>query len=228
MGARRLFKTAMAALACMTAVGAITEHAEAAHMRRSVCFDRYSAGARGRQMGERNAKRLFDAVWNRLGRDCSQLDRLVSVIAETPLQPPASRGEMQACFYQGYVETLFNNLDAASMRCEDACFSAGSDIGSISAQGYCAASMAVGGLDDPGFIEQPALPICGFNVVLGCKSKYIQTAVYDIRGCRPFTEGYFYETFDNTVRQDCFVPSDVPVRDGFAAFLEANSSTLAY
>lgn len=217
MGARRGLSLLVAGLACMVAVSAATDSAQASQFRRNECFARGSAGATGRNMGLRNAKRLFDTLWNRLGRDCSQLDRLVTIIADTPLSPPMSRGAFQACFYQGYTDTLFDNLELASQRCSDRCFDAGTDIGRISAQGYCAASMAIGGLDDPGFIEQPALPLCGFNVVLGCKSQYIKTATREIPACRPFTEGYFNETFDNTVRQDCFVPADVPIRDHFAA-----------
>lgn len=227
-GLRRSVKAAVAAAACIMAVTAVAETAQAARFGRNECFVRNSAGQRGRQMGVRNAQRLFDSVWKRLGRECSNLDRLVSVLADTPLSPPTSRGAMQGCFYQGYTDTLFDNLELASERCSDRCFEAGSEIGQISAQGYCAASMALGGLDDPGFIEQPALPLCGFNVVIGCKSQYIQTATYDVRGCRDFTEGAFYETFDNMVRQDCFVPSDVPIRDGFAAYLDLNASTMAF
>lgn len=228
MRARGFFKAALASLACMVAISAVAEVAEAGRIKRSDCFTRGSAGGTGRQMGVRNAKRLFDSVFNRLGRSCAQLDRLVTIIADTPLAPPMSRGAFQACFYQGYTDTLFDELELASIRCADRCFEAGSEIGEISAMGYCAASMAIGGLDDPGFIEQPGLPLCGHNVVLGCKSQYIQTATVDIPACRPFTEGYFYDTFDNVVRQDCFVPADVPIRDSFAAYLDLNSSSMAF
>lgn len=224
MGAKLSLKMALAAMACTMAVtAAVPTKAEAGHIRRNDCFARGSAGATGRQMGVRNATRLFDQIWNRLGRSCAQLDRLANIIAETPLAAP--RSLMGACFAQGYTETLFDQLDAAYIRCGDKCFSAGADIGHISAQGYCAASMAIGGLDDPGFIAQPALPFCGQNLVIGCKTEYVQAATMEIPGCYAYTEGYFANIFDNTVRQDCFVPADVPIRDAFAgAYLDLSSA----
>ena len=65
---------------------------------------------------------------------------------------------------------------------------------------------------DPGFIAQPPLPFCGSALVMGCKSEYVYTATVAIPACAPYTEGWFTETFDNTVRQDCFVPYDIPIR----------------
>lgn len=213
MGARA--NKFMMALAMLSATaGAMLASAPEAEARgryhHDICRSDRS-GAMGRQMGERNAKRLFNQVFNRLGRSCAQLERLTGIIADTPLA--SQRSLMGACFAQGYVETLFNELDAAYIRCGDKCYMAGSDIGQISAQGYCAASAALGGLDDPGFIYQPALPFCGTNLVFGCKTEYVAQATQFIPGCRQFTEGYFGEIFDNTVRQDCYVPSDVPIRD---------------
>ena len=215
MGARRgtLGTCVLAALAAGAVLG--SDAAQAGHFRRNGCFAYGSAGQRGRQMGERNAKRLFDAAWSRLNRSCAQLERLATIIADTPLAAPRIGSEFTACFAQGYTEKLFAELDGAYIRCGDRCYNAGAEIGAISAQGYCAASVALGGLDDPGFIAQPALPFCGTNLVFGCKAEYVNTAVYQVLGCRQFTEGYFAETFDNTVRQDCFVPADVPIRDRF-------------
>ena len=180
---------------------------------RHSCFTAAGGGSMGRNMGNRNAQRLFTAVWGRLGRTCDQLDRLGQIISETPLSAPASGGAFSACFYMGYTDTLWDQLAQAYDRCQVRCFAEGSDIGKISAEGYCAASIAVGGLYDPGFIAQPPLPFCGENLVFGCKSQYIQTATSEVRGCFPFTAGSFSQTFENSIRQDCFVPSDVPIRD---------------
>lgn len=204
----------MAALLCtVTAITALCSISAEAGIRRNNCFAPGSSGAMGRQMGERNAKRLTDMVWYRLGATCNQLDRLAQIISETPLARPYRGGEFAACFYQGYTEQLWNSLDDVYTRCGVACFNAGAEIGHISAQGYCAASLAVGGLYDPGFISQPPLPFCGTSLVLGCKSEYVSVATYEFPGCSVFTQGHFTETFDNIVRQDCFVPSDVPIRD---------------
>ncbi len=206
-------KTWIATATALTLATIILNTQAEAFVRRSDCFARFSAGARGQQMGARNASRIFNAVWSRLGRTCDKLDRLGTIIAETPLGRPAMGGEFAACFFLGYTDTLWDELEKAYDRCQVRCFSEGSAIGEISAQGYCAASIALGGLYDPGFIAQPPLPFCGENLVLGCKSQYIQSATSEIQGCFPYTTGGFEQTFDNSVRQDCFVPSDVPIRD---------------
>jgi hypothetical protein len=180
---------------------------------RQTCqFDR--SGHMGQMMGARNAQRIFNAIWARLGQTCDQLDRMAGIIADTPLSQPMMGGAFAACFYEGYTDTLWQNVSNAYDRCQVRCFNEGTDIGRISAEGYCAASIAVGGLNDPGFIAQPPLPFCGENIVFGCKSQYIQTATMDIQACLPYTEGAFSTTFDNSVRQDCFVPADVPIHDG--------------
>jgi hypothetical protein len=183
-----------------------------ANFGRNDCFRR-ADGVRGRQMGVRNADRLFNAIWSRLGRTCDQLDRLGQIISDTPFARSPMGGAFSACFYQGYTDTLWDQLGAAYERCQVRCFGEGIEIGRISAEGYCAASIAVGGLYDPGFISQPPLPFCGQNLVFGCKSEYVSAASFEINGCRPYTTGGFTETFENSVRQDCFVPSDVPIRD---------------
>ena len=180
---------------------------------RSDCFGFSGGGDMGRRMGMRNAGRIVNAVWNRLGRSCDQLDRLAQIISETPLARPTQGGAFAACFYMGYVDALWSQLDATYERCGNKCFDAGSEIGKISAQGYCAASVAVGGLDDPGFIAQPPLPFCGQNLVMGCKSEYVQVASFEYPACYDFTVGAYSETVENSVRQDCFVPQDVPIRD---------------
>jgi hypothetical protein len=191
----------------------LMNQAHAAPFGRNSCFTSAGGGLQGRNMGARNAERLFNAIWTRLGKTCDQLDRLGMIISETPLARPAMGGAFSACFYQGYTDTLWDQLAAAYDRCQVRCFSEGTAIGAISAQGYCAASIAVGGLYDPGFIEQPPLPFCGENLVFGCKSEYISTATYEVNGCYPFTVGAFGRTFENSIRQDCFVPSDIPIRD---------------
>jgi hypothetical protein len=180
---------------------------------RNTCFTRGSAGERGRQMGMRNGTRLVSMVWTRMGQSCDQVDRLAQIIAETPLARPTTGGEFAACFYQGYIDALWGQIDQVYNRCGNLCFNAGAEIGHISAQGYCAASLAIDGLLDPGFISQPPLPFCGENLVLGCKSEYIYVASYEYPGCRAFTQREYASTFDNFVRQDCFVPEDVPIRD---------------
>jgi hypothetical protein len=191
----------------------LMNQAHAGSFARNECFRPMQAGDRGRQMGVRNAQRLFQAIWQRLGRTCDKLDRLGEIISETPLSAPNMGGAFSACFYVGYTDTLWDQLSQAYDRCQVRCFDEGSDIGRISAQGYCAASIALGGLYDPGFIAQPPLPFCGENLVFGCKSQYLQTATSEVNGCFPFTSGGFSQTFENSIRQDCFVPSDVPIRD---------------
>ncbi|RYZ70845.1 MAG: hypothetical protein EOP09_05495 [Proteobacteria bacterium] len=205
-------------------VGGYSSPAEAApYMTRARCFAAGSAGNMGRTMGARNASRIVNAVWARLGQTCNQVDRLAQILSETPLARPTTSGEFAACFYLGYTEQIYDTVDEIYGRCGTACFSAGAEIGKISAQGYCAASMAVGGLLDPGFIAQPPLPFCGSSLVMGCKAEYIYTATVAFPGCSSYTDGFFTETFDNTVRQDCYVPADIPIRDH--GFLRLGSTT---
>lgn len=217
-GNNRMKKTSLVLVLCGLAAGisALCSEAHAApYLRRANCFAP-GAGNMGRQMGARNAQRLVSMTWQRLGQTCNNVDRLAQIISEMPLSRPASGGEFAACFYLGYTDEMYNSLDSVYDRCGQACFNVGAEIGNISAQGYCAASLAVGGLLDPGFIAQPPLPFCGSSLVLGCKSQYVLTATVQYPGCAQFTDGWFTETFDNTVRQDCYVPSDVPIRDDFA------------
>lgn len=187
--------------------------AEAAqpYMRRSNCFSPGSAGNMGRQIGARNATRLTQMIWQRLGQTCNNVDRLGQIISEMPLGRPTQGGEFSACFYLGYMDAMYAAIDVAYDRCGVACFNAGAGIGKISAQAYCSASLAVGGLLDPGFISQPPLPFCGSALVMGCKSEYVFTAAYEFPGCQTYTDGYFSETFENNVRLDCYVPADVPI-----------------
>jgi hypothetical protein len=201
------------ALTCMALATVAAPTEASAQLRRNDCFAPGTAAAMGRQMGVRNAARIVQAVWLRLGQTCNQVDRLAQIISETPLARPMRGGDFAACFFQGYTDTLWDQLDQTYTRCGDRCFNAGAEIGRISAEGYCAASLAVGGLLDPGFISQPPLPFCGENLVMGCKAEYVSVATSQFPGCYAFTAGGFSNTFDNSVRQDCFVPADVPIRD---------------
>ncbi len=204
----------LALLLCCLIGATYTNDAEAyGRLHRSDCFRPGTAANMGRQMGDRNARRLAKSVWARLGQTCNQVDRLAQIISETPLSRPYTGGEFAACFYLGYTEALYDELDLTYTRCGDKCFNAGSEMGKISAYGYCAASVAVGGLLDPGFIDQPPLPFCGQNLVMGCKASYVSVALFEFPGCSTYATGYFTETFDNSVRQDCYVPADVPIRD---------------
>lgn len=211
--------TSLSALA-ITLSGLGSPRAEAApYLRRAHCFAPGGAGNMGRQIGERNAKRITQMIWARLGQSCNQVDRLSKIITEMPLQRPMQGGEFSACFYLGYMDAMYASIDATYDRCGVACFDAGAGIGKMSAQAYCAASLAVGGLLDPGFISQPPLPFCGSALVMGCKSEYVMTAAYEFPGCQPYTDGFFTDIFDNNVRLDCYVPADVPIRDFLTSYL---------
>ena len=191
-----------------------TENSQAQmlNLRRQDCFNPRRVGYRGMQIGIRNASMIFDRMWDRVGRVYDELDRVAQIIADTPIRPPSTGGEFAACFYVGYTDTLWSRLENAYLEGSRVCFSAGSAIGEISAQAYCAVSMALGGLSDPGFIAQPPLRMCGTEVVFGCKSAYLQYAMTRIPGCSTYTTGYFSATFENMIRQDCWVPEDVPIR----------------
>lgn len=205
----------MLALVATLGAAALAPTSAEAHVTRASCRSYQDGALMGTNMGKRNAQRLISAVWNKLQRRCDQVDRLAQIISETPFQAPShNSGLFSACFYMGYTDTLWEQLGGIYDRCGEKCFRAGTEIGKISAEGYCYASIAVGGLDDPGFIAQPPLPFCGNEVAIGCKTEYVATATFDINACYPYTVGYYESTFENSVRQDCFVPADVPIVDG--------------
>lgn len=211
---RLLTTTSIAAPLLFTLLLTAMTSSNAQALMRADCFNPSRAGFMGKKMGERNAARIVQAIWARLGQTCNNVDRVAQIISETPLAKPMRGGEFAACFFLGYTDALWNQIDGIYDRCGTQCFNTGSEVGHISAQGYCAASLAIGGLLDPGFISQPPLPFCGQSLVLGCKSEYISVATFQFPGCSTYTEGGFTDVFENSVRQDCFVPQDVPIRDG--------------
>ena len=81
------------------------------------------------------------------------------------------------------TSTPASKRSAALLKNSLRCFNAGVEVGNISANGYCAASLAIDGLLDPGFISQPPLPFCGQNLVFGCKTEYVSVATREFPGC---------------------------------------------
>jgi hypothetical protein len=99
-------------------------------------------------------------------------------------------------------ERLWNHVLEAYRSCEVECFDDGAIIGEISAAGYCGMSVGLEGLDAPGVMAQPPLPVCGTATYAGCVDAYRQTA-NGYEGCSIYTSGQYQATFNGFVSQDC-------------------------
>jgi hypothetical protein len=99
---------------------------------------------------------------------------------------------------------VWEYMAEAFKSCDLNCFDDGVAVGQISGVGYCQASVGVGGLNAPGFLSQPPLPVCQTEVYVGCQQGY-REAAQDFNGCQQFTQGQFQQVFDESISQDCHV-----------------------
>lgn len=99
---------------------------------------------------------------------------------------------------------VWNRVADAYRGCNLDCFEDGVAVGQISASTYCSASIALGGLDSPGFLPQPPLPLCQNSIFAGCQSGY-QSGAASVEGCSNYTAGQFDSIFKAYQSQDCHV-----------------------
>lgn len=103
-----------------------------------------------------------------------------------------------------FWESMLDRLSEALKSCDVDCFESGEAIGQISAMGYCAASVEIGGLNGGGFLAQNSVPLCETAVFAGCQRGYQQGA-REFPGCSVYMSGEFEETFAENLSQDCHV-----------------------
>jgi hypothetical protein len=104
-----------------------------------------------------------------------------------------------------FWELVWQQLTQLYRDCNRSCFDDGYAVGQISATGYCAASLAVNGLNAPGFQYQAPIPVCQTGNFTGCLDGYDQaTAAY--AGCSAYASGGYTQIYDQSKSQDCHIP----------------------
>lgn len=103
-----------------------------------------------------------------------------------------------------FWQIVWARLAQMYRECDKGCFDDGVAVGQISATGYCSASIAVGGLNAPGFEAQKPLPLCQNETFTGCLSGYDRTAT-SYAGCSTYISGGYLQIFDQSKSQDCHV-----------------------
>jgi hypothetical protein len=101
-----------------------------------------------------------------------------------------------------FWQRMWTRLADVYRSCDLGCFDDGQAVGEISAAGYCGASVQLGGLPSPSFLDQPPLPLCENSIFVGCQQSYRSTAA-STPGCAAFTSGNFAQTFNESISQDC-------------------------
>ncbi|MGZ3697565.1 MAG: hypothetical protein ACXWP5_05630 [Bdellovibrionota bacterium] len=101
-----------------------------------------------------------------------------------------------------FWQAVWDRLAERYRTCNIQCFDDGTAIGQISGAGYCAASVAVGGLGAPGFQAQAPLPLCQNATFVGCQQGY-RSAAASFQGCANYTQDGFTDVFNQFVSEDC-------------------------
>tara|TARA_Y100000590_G_scaffold449460_1_gene587596 strand:+ start:3050 stop:3460 length:411 start_codon:yes stop_codon:yes gene_type:complete len=98
-----------------------------------------------------------------------------------------------------YWLDLWERIADVYSECDIGCFEDGEIIGEISAMGFCAASVELGGLTSVGAIDQPRMPLCETSIFVGCEQKYQQTA-QSFPGCNHYSKEPIFQEY---MSQDC-------------------------
>jgi hypothetical protein len=105
---------------------------------------------------------------------------------------------------QRFWQSVWDRLAAMYRQCDKGCFDDGVAVGQISAAGYCSASIAVGGLNAPGYEAQKPLPLCQNETFVGCLSSYDKTAS-TYPGCSTYDSGGYTQIYNESKSQDCHI-----------------------
>ncbi len=168
-------------------------------------------------LDERSAANIVNAALR--GLDCGQAsdvlrrlsNEVLALQASGPRTPPrggVDPGEEVRRKWREHVSSpkfwkkVWNRMADAYRSCNRDCFDDGISVGELSATAYCSASMALGGLGGPGYIEQTPLPVCETSVFAGCLKAYGDTGA-TMAGCQPYTKDSFEGIFAEYESQDC-------------------------
>jgi hypothetical protein len=101
-----------------------------------------------------------------------------------------------------FWQIVWERLAEMYRQCNKGCFDDGVAVGQISATGYCSASIAVNGLNAPGFLAQKPLPLCQNETYVGCLTGYDHTAS-TYQGCSTYISGGYTQIYNESKSQDC-------------------------
>lgn len=135
------------------------------------------------------------------------LRALIQGIVDDLTEIPPS--EVAACRLQGHIIGLLSEVDDLQDSCEDTCIADGQFIGEISAELYCALSIALDGLGLADLFDRLAATACGELFQSACDTKFFATATGDPE-CLPFTADPFDDVFFVAQNNQCAANPDDP------------------
>jgi len=160
-------------------------------------------------LGVRKGRNLADAAIARVGgldacEDLDALDALREIIAEVVdgIAVPVGATEAVQCHVAGQVAGLLAEIEELQEECGGICIADGDFIGEISAQLYCALSIALDGLVPVELFERLATDACGVLFQVSCDYTFEAVATSDLE-CLPFTEGPFTAVFREVQSNQC-------------------------
>jgi hypothetical protein len=130
----------------------------------------------------------------------ADLQALIEGIVDDLTDIPPS--ELAACRLQGQIVGLIAEVSDLQDTCEDTCIADGQFIGEISAQLYCALSIALDGLGLADLFERLATTVCGELFEDACDAEFFSTATSDVE-CAPFTVDPFDDVFHVAQNNQC-------------------------
>jgi len=136
--------------------------------------------------------------------DLDAIDDLRALIAEIvdEVVIPVGASEATQCHVLGQIAGLLAAIGDLQDDCTGLCIADGEFIGEISAQLYCALSIALDGLVPVEFFVRLATDTCGNLFQVSCDNAFESTAVDDL-ACLPFTEDTFTEIFREVQNNQC-------------------------
>lgn len=160
-------------------------------------------------LGVRKGRNLADAAIARVGgldacEDLDALDALREIIAEVVdgIAVPVGATEAVQCHVAGQVAGLLAEIEELQEECGGICIADGDFIGEISAQLYCALSIALDGLVPVELFERLATDACGEAFQAACDAQFFETAATRA-ACVPFTIAPFDDVFELTQNNQC-------------------------
>lgn len=121
------------------------------------------------------------------------------IVDDLVVIPPS---EVAACRLQGQIVGLVAEIDDLQDTCDDTCIADGVFIGQISAELYCALSIALDGLGLADLFERLATTACEEQFQDACDDEFFDTATGDPE-CLPFTIDPFDDVFAVAQNNQC-------------------------
>ncbi len=136
----------------------------------------------------------------RLGETLRRLSQRAATTKGTPREPRKLKPFQSEVFW----ERIWNHLSDTYRSCDVDCFEDGYAVGQISGQAYCGISVALEGLQAPGYRAQGPLPVCENSIFIGCLNGFKDTMKSDV-SCRPYFTGRYTTVAKQFQSQDCHI-----------------------